>query len=85
MLDNAQFEIFYKDIATAMPLQERVSAENIRKLIKKELEEYGVNTKFEFGIYSNGLATKVKSADFKYKSGVSTILNRSNSIMVLPV
>ncbi|MEN9981359.1 MAG: hypothetical protein RIT22_512 [Bacteroidota bacterium] len=71
VLDNAQFEIFYKDIATAMPLQERVSAENIRKLIKKELEEYGVNTKFEFGIYSNGLATKVKSADFKYDQNAS--------------
>jgi two-component system phosphate regulon sensor histidine kinase PhoR len=38
VLDNAQFEIFYKDIASAMPLQERVTAENIQSLIKKELE-----------------------------------------------
>ena len=66
VLDNAQFEIFYKDITSAMPLQERVTKETLRKLIKKELEEYGVNTKFEFGIYSNGIATKVKSADFKF-------------------
>ena len=66
ILDNAQFEIFFKDIASAMPLQERVSKEILQKLIKKELEEYGVNTKFEFGIYSNNLATKVKSDDFKY-------------------
>jgi two-component system phosphate regulon sensor histidine kinase PhoR len=68
VLDNAQFEIFYKDIASAMPLQERVTAANIQNLIKKELEEYGVKTTFEFGIYSNGLATKVTSNNFKYNS-----------------
>jgi two-component system phosphate regulon sensor histidine kinase PhoR len=66
VLDNAQFEIFFKDIASAMPLQERVSAETLQKLIKKELEVSGVKTKFEFGIYNNGLATKIKSDDFKY-------------------
>jgi two-component system phosphate regulon sensor histidine kinase PhoR len=66
VLDNAQFEIFFKDIASAMPIQERVSKEILQKLIKKELEEYGVKTKFEFGIYSNGLATKIKSDEFTY-------------------
>jgi two-component system phosphate regulon sensor histidine kinase PhoR len=35
VLDNAQFEIFFKDIASAMLLQERVSAETLQKLIKK--------------------------------------------------
>src|SRR3970040_880987 len=84
ILDNAQFEIFFKDIASAMPLQERVSKEILQKLIKKELEEYGVNTKFEFGIYSNGLATKIKSDDFKYdKEATYSILiftdNEGNS------
>ncbi len=66
VLDNAQFEIFFKDIASTMPLQERVSKEALQKLLKKELEEYGVNTKFEFGIFSSGLATKIKSDGFKY-------------------
>ncbi|MES2575009.1 MAG: HAMP domain-containing sensor histidine kinase [Bacteroidota bacterium] len=66
VLDNAQFEIFFKDIASTMPLQERVSKETLQKLLKTELEEYGVNTGFEFGIYSNGLATKVKSDGFTY-------------------
>jgi two-component system phosphate regulon sensor histidine kinase PhoR len=66
ILDNAMFEISAKDVLSAMPLEERVSTDVLQKLIKKELEEYGVNTKFEFGIYSNNLATKVKSKDFKY-------------------
>lgn len=66
VLDNAQFEIFFKDIASTMPLQERVTKEALQKLLKSELEEYGVKTRFEFGIYSRGLATKVKSDGFKY-------------------
>ena len=66
ILDNAIFEISAKDVLSAMPLEERVSVPVLQKLIKKELEEQGVETKFEFGIYSNNLATKIKSNDFKY-------------------
>ncbi|VXB87682.1 Two-component system, OmpR family, phosphate regulon sensor histidine kinase PhoR [Flavobacterium sp. 9R] len=66
ILDNVQFEISYKDIASAMPIQERVSNDVLNKLIKKELDENGVNTHFEFGVYSNGLATKIRSENFSY-------------------
>ncbi len=66
VLDNVAYEINYKEIASAMPLQERVSKQTIQKLLKRELEEYGVNTKFEFGVLSSGLATKVKSDKFVY-------------------
>ena len=66
ILDNALFEISAKDVLSAMPLEERVSVPVLQKLIKKELEEYGIETKFEFGIYSNNLATKIKSNEFKY-------------------
>ena len=70
-LDNVAFEINFKEIAAAMPLQERVSKELIHKLLKKELEEYGVKTPFEFGIFSSGLATKVKSDGFKYDANTT--------------
>jgi two-component system, OmpR family, phosphate regulon sensor histidine kinase PhoR len=66
VLDNAAFEIYFKDIASAMSLEERVSKANLQNVLKKELVEYGINTPFEFGIYSKGLATKVKSDSFKY-------------------
>ena len=65
-LDSASFEIYYKDVTAALPIQERVSKETLTKLIRKELEESGVNTKFEFSVYSNNLATNVKSGEFKY-------------------
>lgn len=67
LLDNAQFEIFYKDIAAVKSIQERVSNEVMQKLLSEQLKEYGVKTPFEFNIYSNGLATKIKSENFKYE------------------
>ena len=45
VLDDVANEINYKEIASAMPLQERVSKENIQKLLKKELEEITINYK----------------------------------------
>ncbi|WP_366183338.1 HAMP domain-containing sensor histidine kinase [Flavobacterium ovatum] len=67
ILDNAQFEIFFKDIASVMPINERISKEKLAKLIKKELEQYGVNTKFEFSIFNNGVQTKIMSKGFCHK------------------
>ena len=66
ILDNAQFEIFFKDIAAAKPLQERVSIEKLQKFLHYELDEYDVKTPFEFSIYSNGLATKIQSENFRF-------------------
>jgi two-component system phosphate regulon sensor histidine kinase PhoR len=62
----------FKDIASAMPLQERVSAETLKKLIKKELEVSG-ETKFEFVIFNSGVTTKIKSGDFNNKEATYSI------------
>lgn len=67
LLDNAQFEIDYKEIASVKPIQERVSNEMMQKILSEELNNYGVKTPFEFNVYSNGLATKIKSENFKYE------------------
>jgi len=71
ILDNAQFEIFFKDIAAVMPIEERISKESIRKLLSNELNVFGIKTPFEFGIYSNGLATKIKSEKFKFDKNLT--------------
>ena len=67
LLDNAQYEIVYKDIAAVKPIQERVTNEMMQKLLFEELNEYGIKTPFEFNVYSNGLATKIKSEHFRYE------------------
>lgn len=65
-LDKAYFESFSKEILSQRPIQQRVTTDELQKLLKEELDKYGVKTPFEFGIYSNGLATKVRSDNFKY-------------------
>jgi len=65
-LDKANFEVVFKDIISQRSLQDRISNEKLEKYLKVELAKYGVKTPFEFGVYSNGLATKIRSTKFKY-------------------
>lgn len=66
ILNKAQLQISYKDYASALPIDERITKEKLRNLLKKELVEHEVKTKFEFGIYNNGIPTKIKSDGFHY-------------------
>ncbi|WP_298393234.1 sensor histidine kinase KdpD [Flavobacterium sp.] len=66
ILEEAQFEIAYKDVVANYPINERVSKEQLNELLDKELKEYGINTPYEFNVYSNGLATKIKSEHFNF-------------------
>ncbi|MEP2281365.1 HAMP domain-containing sensor histidine kinase, partial [Maribacter sp.] len=52
--------------AKRVPIHKRVSKQEIELLLKRELENRGVDIAFEYGVYSNGLPTKVKSSKFKY-------------------
>lgn len=66
MLSTVQFENFLRDIAAIQPLTDRISREQLKKLLAVELGKYGVKTPFEFSVYSNGLATKIASDNFRY-------------------
>ncbi len=66
ILNKVQQQIQYKDIASLTPIEGRITKDKLFKLLKKELEEYGVKTKFEFGIYSSGVPTKIKSDGFHF-------------------
>ncbi|VXB65639.1 Two-component sensor histidine kinase [Flavobacterium sp. 9AF] len=65
-LDEANFQLFFKDIVSQRPIQDRISKEDLDKFLKSELEKYQIKTPYEFAIYSNGLATKIRSDLFKY-------------------
>jgi two-component system, OmpR family, phosphate regulon sensor histidine kinase PhoR len=67
VLDNAQFEIFFKDIAAVTPIEERITVARLHKLIKDDLKRYGVNTRFEFSIFNNNEPTKINSLHFTDK------------------
>ena len=76
ILQNAQFEISFRDVASAMPIQDRITKERLQRLLQNELDEYGVHTSFEYGIYNNGLATKIRSDKFR---------NAANSTYSTPI
>ncbi|MFB9080926.1 sensor histidine kinase [Flavobacterium procerum] len=71
ILNKAQQEITYRDIAGSLPLDERISPEKLNSLLKKELEDYGVKTKFEFGVLNHDQATKIRSQGFHYDKDAS--------------
>jgi len=62
--EQNQFENAYKNILAKTPIHKRVSGEKIEKLITLELAERGLSTNFEYAVYSNNLATKIRSRDF---------------------
>ncbi len=66
ILKNVQFEIAYKDIAAALPIEERISVQELQRKLESEMSEYGIKTGFEFAIFSNGKITSIKSNKFLF-------------------
>lgn len=66
ILDKANFQVYFKDIVTQRPIQDRIKFNDLEKDIKNELDKYEIKTPFEFAVYSNGLATKIRSNNFNY-------------------
>ncbi|KAG1647540.1 Sensor protein RprX [Nymphon striatum] len=63
----AAYEDVFSEEAKRTPIHLRVSKQEIELRLNKELENRKIDINYEYGIYSNGLPTKVKSKGFKYK------------------
>ncbi|GLB51879.1 two-component sensor histidine kinase [Neptunitalea chrysea] len=68
-LDKAMYLNAYKDVAKTFPITRRTSKEKIKELLKKELKARNLDLKFEYGIYSDALATKIRSDNFEIANG----------------
>jgi two-component system phosphate regulon sensor histidine kinase PhoR len=66
-----QIEGFLKDYREFNSLESWINKEKIQKMLKSELVQNGVDTKFEFGITKNGLATKIRSGNFRYVPNIT--------------
>lgn len=64
--DKLALKDLFNSRAKNVPIHVRVSKQEIELLVQRELENRGVDINFEYGVYSNGLPTKVKSKKFKY-------------------
>ncbi len=70
-VDRAVFDDVYRQYAENVPIHQRVSKQEIELLLNQELSNMAIDTDFQYGIYSRGLPTKVKSRRFRF--GESTI------------
>ena len=64
--ERNQFEEAFSDISARTPIHKRVSTEEINRLMSKELEERGVQSAFQYAVYSKNLGTKIRSKDFEF-------------------
>ncbi len=64
-VDKILWETTYKDNVIRTPIHKRVKKEEINRLLQLQLKKDNIDIDFEFAIYSNGLATKVKTEDFE--------------------
>lgn len=60
------YELTYRDQFKNYPIYKRVSAANLKRLLKKQLRNEGIEIDFEFAIYDKDLATKVQSDNFEF-------------------
>ena len=65
-IDKAVFDDVYREYAENVPIHKRVSKQEIELLLDREFQNYAIDIDYEYGIYSRGLPTKVKSKRFKY-------------------
>lgn len=60
------FELYVNDFRNFNSLESWLTKEKVQEMLYAELKQNGVDTKFEFAIYNNGLPTKIKSNNFAY-------------------
>ncbi len=63
-IQRSRLRMLISEFTSRMPIHRRVSVERIAELLKNELENYNLDTDFEFAVYSSSLATKVQTNNF---------------------
>jgi two-component system phosphate regulon sensor histidine kinase PhoR len=64
-MEKAMFDDVYRVYANRVPIHERVSKEEIEFLLDQELQNRNLDIDYEYGVYSRGLPTKIKSRKFR--------------------
>lgn len=70
-IEEAQYEDVFREFAKKVPIHQRVSTQEVELLLDRELKKRRITVDFEYGVYSNGLPTKIKSKKFKLKASNS--------------
>ena len=66
-IDVFKFEKYktaFVEYASSLPIHKRTTSREIQVLLDQSFQERNITTPYEFGIYSNGLSTKIKSNNY---------------------
>ncbi|MDX1363572.1 sensor histidine kinase [Arenibacter latericius] len=65
-IDKAAMDDNFREMAKSKSIYKRVSKQEIELFLSRELENRGIDIDYEYGVYSRGLPTKLRSDDFKF-------------------
>ncbi|RDY61328.1 sensor histidine kinase [Flagellimonas nanhaiensis] len=65
-IDKAAWEDVFMEYAKSRPIHKRLSKQELELLLSQELKNRGIDIDYEYGVYSQGYPTKVKSKRFKF-------------------
>ncbi len=65
-IDKAAWEDVFMEYAKSRPIHKRVSKQELELLLSQELKNRNIDIDYEYGVYSQGYPTKVKSKKFKF-------------------
>lgn len=65
-IDKAAWEDVFMESAKSNPIHKRVTKKELELLLSQELGNRNIDIDFEYGVYSQGYPTKVRSKKFKF-------------------
>ncbi len=65
-MERAAWEDVFMEAAKTKPIHKRVSNQELELLLSQELKNRNIDTDYEYGVYSQGYPTKVRSKKFKF-------------------
>ncbi|MEO9511331.1 MAG: HAMP domain-containing sensor histidine kinase [Flavobacteriaceae bacterium] len=65
-IDKAAWEDVFMENAKSSPIHKRVTRNEVELLLNQELRNRNIDIDYEYGVYSQGYPTKVKSKKFKF-------------------
>ncbi|WP_246293585.1 MULTISPECIES: sensor histidine kinase [Winogradskyella] len=68
-LDKQFYEDSFQTLLKDKPVYKRITATQVETFLRRELKSEGIDLDFEFGIYDDDLATKVRSENFELIKG----------------
>lgn len=63
--DQAKYRSAFLDLSSSLPIHKRLNTIELKLMLQREFEDMRIRTPYEFGIYGEGLVTKVKSKNYR--------------------